>query len=64
MSVFCVLATFAALGRLTTWSPTLTSVAVWQCASHPQKCGSVSPISPATLPLPHLKQLHEYRKLK
>ena len=34
MSVFCVLATFAALGRLTTWSPTLTSVAVWQCVSH------------------------------
>ena len=57
MSVFCVLATFAALGRPTTWSPTLTSVAVWQC-------GSVSPTSPATLPLPHLKQLHEYRKLK
>ena len=35
MSVLCVLATFAALGRLTTWSPTLTSVAVWQCVSHP-----------------------------
>ena len=38
-----------------------------QCGSVPPTLSSVAvclPPSPATLPLPHLKQLHEYRKLK